>query len=109
MTLCDQQDGAQGLRPIACTVFDLGDAVETEQAEGQVAEGRRGPGAISDVGLLVVFMPDGVAGAVGEIFDPQCRRVCGDISAADRRARLVTTSAISLLSGCPACPPRRGG
>ena len=86
VTLCDQWDGPCGVAAGGlCGLFDLGDAVDGGQAEGQVAEGGRDPGAIAAVGLVVVLAPDGVAGPAGEVLgSPVCCRACAEISAAVR-------------------------
>jgi hypothetical protein len=68
VTLCDQWDGSEGVAADRLHgLFDLGDSVDGEDPECQVAEGGQGLGAVADVGLLVVFAPDGVAGTVLEI------------------------------------------
>lgn len=89
MTLCDQWDGVERVTADRLDgLFALGDAVDGEQAEGQLAQGGHGSGAVAVVGLLVALTPDGVAEPVLQILDFQCRRVRAEISAAVRSARL---------------------
>lgn len=81
VTLCDQWDGPYGVAADRLYgLSDLDDAVDGEQAEGQVAEGGRDPGAVAAVGLVIVLAPDGVAGSVDEVLDsPVLPGVCGDL------------------------------
>jgi hypothetical protein len=57
VTPCDQWDGAERVAADRLDgLLDLGDAVDGEQAEDQIAQGGHGLGADAVVGLLVVFL-----------------------------------------------------
>lgn len=55
-------------------------AVQVLQAEGQVADGGHGAGAVAGPGLVVIFVPDGVTGPVFEVLDsPVSAGAGGDV------------------------------
>lgn len=87
---------------------DLGDAVDGQDAEGEVAQGGGVAGSVAQVGLLVVFAPYGVAGAVLEILDSPVPAGVWK-SALVIKARLVTIRTTSLLVGRPEGRRCRGG
>ena len=81
VTLCDEGECAEGVAADRLDgLFDVVDVVEGEQAEGEVAQGGHGAGAVAGPGLVVVFVPDGVAGPVFEVLDaPVSAGVGGDV------------------------------
>jgi hypothetical protein len=50
-------------------LLDSRDAVQGKRVQGEVARRRHVPGAVPEVGLLGVLIPDGVAGLVFKIFN----------------------------------------